>query len=68
MNRNIVYLILTLLKAIIIITGMVFVILNIVSWRKTGDGKRLKQAIIIFGGIFLSILILSAIEFFIALN
>jgi hypothetical protein len=68
MNRNTIYIILTLLKALIIITGMLFVFFNFISWRKTKDGKKLKKTALIFGGIFLSILILTGIEFIIAFN
>ena len=68
MNHNFIYIALTLLKALIIITGMVFVFLNFISWRTTKDGKKLKKAAIIFGGVFLSIVILTAIEFIIAFS
>jgi len=68
MNKNTIYIILTFLKALIIITGMVFIFLNFISWRTTKDGKKLKKAAIIFGGVFLSLLILTAIEFIIAFN
>jgi hypothetical protein len=68
MNKNTIYITLTLLKALIIITGMVFVFLNFTSWRTTKDGKKLKKAAIIFGGVILSILILTGIEFIIAFN
>jgi len=68
MDKNTIYIILTLLKALIIITGLVFVILNFISWRTTKDGKKLKKAAIIFSGIFLSILILTGIEFIMAFN
>ena len=47
---------------------MVFVILNFISWRTTKDSKKFKKAALIFGGIFLSILILTGIEFIIAFN
>jgi len=63
-----IYAILTLFKVVIIITGMVFVILNINSWRKTNDSKKLRKASLIFGGFFLSVLILTVIEFVIALS
>jgi len=68
MNKNTIYIILTLLKALIIITGMVFVFLNFILWRKTKDSRRLKKSAIIFGGIFLSLLILTGIEFIIAFS
>lgn len=68
MNKNDIYVTITLLKALIIITGMVFVILNFISWRTTKDSKKFKKAALIFGGIFLSILILTGIEFIIAFN
>jgi hypothetical protein len=68
MNKNVIYITLTLLKALIIITGMVFVFLNFISWQTTKDGKKLKKAALIFGGIFLSIVILTGIEFIIAFN
>jgi hypothetical protein len=68
MNKTTIYIILTLLKAILIITGMVFVFLNFISWRTTKDVKKLKKAAMIFGGVFLSILILTVIEFIIAFN
>lgn len=68
MSRTTIYIVLTLLKAVIIIAGMVYVVLNIVSWKNTKDGKKLKKAAIIFGMVFLSILILTIIEFAIAIN
>jgi hypothetical protein len=68
MNKNTIYIILTLLKAIIIITGMVYMFLNFISWRRTKNGNKLKKAAIIFGGIFLSLLILTGIEFIIVFN
>jgi hypothetical protein len=68
MNKTTIYIILTLLKAAIIITGMIYVFLNFTSWRSTNDRKKLKKAAIIFGGVLLSIIILSGIEFIIALN
>jgi hypothetical protein len=68
MNKNTIYIILTLLKSVIIITGMVYAFLNFISWRKNKDGNKLKKAAIIVGGVFLSILILTGIEFIIAFN
>ena len=68
MSKTTIYIILRLLKATTIITGMVYVFLNFISWRKTKDVQKLKKALIIFGGIFLSILVLSAIEFIVAFN
>jgi len=68
MNKNTIYIILTLLKAVIIISGMVNIILNFISWRKTKDGNKLKKIAFILGGIFLSLLILTGIEFIIAFN
>jgi membrane-associated PAP2 superfamily phosphatase len=68
MNKNTIYITITLLKALIIITGMVLISLNLISWRKTKDGKKLKKAAIIFGGIFLSTLILTGIELIVAFN
>jgi hypothetical protein len=66
--KSTIYILLTLLKAVIIITGMVYMFLNFISWRKTNDSKKLKKVAIIFGGIFLSLLIITCIEFIIALN
>lgn len=66
--RNIIYIILTILKAVIIITGMVFLIKNIALWLTTKDNNKLKKAAIIFGGIFLSLIILTGIELIIAYN
>jgi hypothetical protein len=66
--RNIIYIILTTLKAVIIITGMVFLIKNIALWLTTKDSNKLKKAAMIFGGIFLSLMILTGIEFIIAFN
>lgn len=68
MNKNTIYIILTLLKALIIITGMVFMFLNFISWLKTKDDSKLKKIAIILGGIFLSMMILTGIEFIIAFN
>lgn len=66
--RNIIYIILTILKAVIIITGMVFLIKNLALWLTTKEGNKLKKAAIIFGGIFLSLMILTGIELIIASN
>jgi heme A synthase len=63
-----IYVILTLLKAVIITTGMVYAFLNFMSWRKTRDSKKLKKAAVIFGGVILLIIILTGIEFIIAFN
>jgi hypothetical protein len=68
MDKNSIYIILTLLKAVIIITGMVYVFLNFTSWRKTKDGNKIKKVAIIFGGVVLSIVVLTGIEFIIAFN
>ena len=68
MSKTTIYIILTLLKVIIVTTGMVYLLLNFISWRKTKDGKKLKKVAIIFGAIFLSLLILTGIEFIIAFN
>jgi len=68
MNKNTIYIILTLLKALIIITGMVSIFLNLISWRKAKDGKKLKKIALIFGGIFLSMMILTGVELIIAFN
>ncbi len=68
MDKTSIYIIITIIKAICVITGMVYVIMNFISWRNTKDGNKLKKAAIIFGGIFLSILILTGIEFLIAFN
>ena len=68
MDKNTIYIVITLLKAIVIITGWVYMVLNIISWRKTKDSKKLKKAAIIFGGIFLIVLILTGIEIWIALG
>jgi tryptophan-rich sensory protein len=68
MNKNTIYIILTLLKAVIIIIGMLFLFSNLISWWKTKDNKKLKKAAIIFGLIFLVMLLLTGIEFIIAFN
>jgi hypothetical protein len=68
MTKNTIYIILTLLKAAIIITGMVYLLFNLISGIRTDDRKKLMKAAIIFGGTFLSLLILTGIEFIIALN
>ncbi len=68
MSKNTIYIILTLLKALIIIVGMVFLILNFISWQTTKDSEKRKKVVMIFGGICLSILVLTAIEFIISFN
>lgn len=68
MDKSTLYIGLTVLKALIVIVGIVFVLLNFASWLTTKDSKKMKKAAIIFGGMFLSIIILSGIEFIIALN
>ncbi len=47
---------------------MVSIFLNLISWRKAKDGKKLKKIAIIFGGIFLSMMILTGVELIIAFN
>jgi len=47
---------------------MIYVFVNFISWNKTKDSKKLKKAAILFGAVFLSIGILTSIEFIIALN
>jgi len=68
MDKSTFYIILSLLKAVIIISGIVYLFLNFTSWIRTKDSKKLKKIAFIFGGIFLSILILTGIEFIIAFN
>jgi len=67
MDKNTIYIILTLIKAIAIIVGMVFVFINLIPGIR-GDKKKLKKAAFIFLGICVSLTILTAIEFAIALN
>jgi len=66
--KSTIYIILTILKVIIIVPGMVFVNLNLISWLRTKDTIKIKKAAIVFAGVVLSILILSAVEFIIAFN
>lgn len=68
MTKNTIYIILTLLKALMIIAGTVFIFLNLISWLTTKDDKKLKKAAIILVGVFLTLIILTGIEFIIALN
>ena len=68
MSRNTIYIILTLLKVVILIIGLVKVNVNIFEWRRTKDRQKLKDAAIIFGAVFLAIMILTIIEFAIAFN
>ena len=68
MDKSTIYIALTVFKVLLLIAGMVFVLLNFASWLTTKDSKKLKKAAIIFGGTFLSIVIISGIEFIIALN
>ena len=67
MDRNTIYIILTLIKAIAIIVGMVFVLINLIPGIR-GDKMKIKKAALIFLGICVSLTILTAIEFVIALN
>jgi len=57
-----IYVILTILKAAVITIGMGYCFLNLISWTRTKEGKKLKKAAIVFGGVFLSILVISIIE------
>jgi hypothetical protein len=66
MDKTTIFVIITVIKAIAIIVGMIYIFLNIMSWRNTKDNSKLKKAVFTFGGIFLSILLLTAIEFAIA--
>jgi len=68
MSRNTIYTILSILKIVIIIIGIVVILMNIVSWRKIKDDKKIKKAAIVFGVIFLLTLIITIIEFVIAYN
>lgn len=68
MDKSAIYIILTIVKLVIIVTGMVYVVLNFISWTRGKDSKKLKRAAIIFGGIFLSVLTITIIEFIILLN
>jgi len=67
MNRNTIYIILTLIKAIAIIIGTVFILINLIPGIR-GDKTKLRKAAFIFLGICVSLTILTAIEFAIALN
>jgi len=66
--KNTIFIIITIIKVLIIIPGMAFVTLKLISWWRTKDRKKLKKAAIIFGGVFLSILVLTGIELIIAFN
>ena len=68
MDKSTIYIALTVFKVLLLIAGMVFVLLNFASWLTTKDGKKLKKAAVIFGGTFLSIVIISGIEFIITFN
>lgn len=68
MDKNTLYIILSLLKVAIIISGMVYLLLSFISWRRTRESKELRKIAIIFAGVFLSILILTGIEFIIIFN
>ena len=63
-----IYIALTLLKAIIIIVGMGFIILNLIFGFRDKDDQKFKKAGLIFLGICGSLTILTIIEFSIALN
>ena len=63
-----IYIALTLLKAIIIIVGMCFIILNLIKGLRDKNNQKLKKAGFIFLGICGSLTILTIIEFAIALN
>jgi hypothetical protein len=47
---------------------MVLMFLGFISWLKTKDSKKLKKIALIFGGICLSTMLLTAIEFVLAFN
>jgi len=44
MNKQTIYIVLTLLKVVIIILGMVYLFLNVITWRRTKDAKKLKKS------------------------
>lgn len=67
MGRNTIYIIITLLKAIAIIIGFIFIWINLIPGI-SGDKKKLKKAALIFLGVIISVIILTAIEFAIAFN
>jgi len=66
--NTIVYVILSIVKAVGIIIGMIYSFLNFWSWRKNKDPKKLKKALILFGGVILWIVIISGVEIIIAFN
>ena len=68
MDKSGIYMALTALKALIIIVGMIFVLLNFASWLSAKDGDKLRKAALVFAGVFLSVILLSGIELIIALN
>jgi heme A synthase len=61
-----VYVILTIVKAVGIIIGMIYSFLNFWSWRKNKYSNKLKKALILFGGVILWIVIISGVEIIIA--
>jgi peptidoglycan biosynthesis protein MviN/MurJ (putative lipid II flippase) len=68
MDKNTIYIIVTILKTIIIIVGMPFLILDLISWFKTKDNKKIKRAAVIIVGIFILLVMLTGLEFIIAYN
>ena len=66
MDKTAIYILLTVLKIVIIITGFVFIILNFVAWMSTKNSNKIRKAGLLLLGVFLSILLLTAIEFYIA--
>ena len=68
MDKNTIYIIVRILKAIIIIVGMPFLILDLISWFKTKDNKKIKRAAVIIVGIFILLMMLTGLEFIIAYN
>lgn len=67
MNKSDIYILLTIFKALVLLTGLTFTAINFIPGI-SGDKVKLKKAGIIFLATFLVFVLITAVEFAIAFN
>ena len=67
MNKSEMYIFLTIFKALVLLTGLTFTVINFIPGI-SGDKAKLKKAGIIFLVTFLVFVLITAVEFAIAFN
>ena len=66
-NKSEMYILLTIFKALVLLTGLTFTVINFISGI-SDDKVKLKKAGVIFLATFLVFVLITAVEFVIAFN